>query len=117
TALSSGNPLPGRRPSSAASGRVLPTETIISLNELPANLQANPGTFNPETDGIDFFESIEGMLVTVEDAVVVSPREDFGGGSPFEFLWWPTKAQALRAAIAGEASPSTISTPLATPPI
>ena len=41
------------------------------------NLQDVPGTFNPETDGIDFFESLEGMLVTIDDPVVIGATNRF----------------------------------------
>jgi predicted extracellular nuclease len=36
------------------------------------------GTFDSATDGIDFYESMEGMLVQVNNAVVVGPRNSFG---------------------------------------
>ncbi len=34
--------------------------------------------FDPQTDGIDFYESLEGMLVQVDDAQVVGPTSGFG---------------------------------------
>jgi uncharacterized protein len=34
--------------------------------------------FDPPEDGIDFHESLEGMLVRVHDAVAVGPTNDFG---------------------------------------
>ena len=34
--------------------------------------------FEPETDAIDFYESLEGMRVRVEDAVVVGPTSRYG---------------------------------------
>ena len=34
--------------------------------------------FDPQTDGIDFYESLEGMLVQVDDAQVVGPTSRFG---------------------------------------
>ncbi len=34
--------------------------------------------FDPEEDGIDFYETLEGMRVTVRDAVAVSPTSRFG---------------------------------------
>jgi predicted extracellular nuclease len=34
--------------------------------------------FDPENDGIDFFESLEGMLVSIPKAVVVAPTNSFG---------------------------------------
>ncbi len=53
-----------------AAGRLPPTEAISSgpLGE----------PFAPETDGIDFFESIEGMLVTVAEPLVVAATNRFG---------------------------------------
>lgn len=35
-------------------------------------------SFEPATDGIDFFESLEGMRVVAHEAVVVGPRTRFG---------------------------------------
>ena len=66
--LSSGNPLPqavligpdGLRP---------PTE-IIEDDSFTS--------FDPTTDGIDFYESLEGMRVTVEAPVAVAPTNNFG---------------------------------------
>lgn len=43
-------------------GRLPPTEKIDSDHF---------ATFNPQTDGIDFYESLEGMLVTVKNAQVI----------------------------------------------
>jgi uncharacterized protein len=36
------------------------------------------GSFEPETDGVDFYESLEGMRVQVNNAVAVGPRNGFG---------------------------------------
>jgi VCBS repeat-containing protein len=44
-------------------GRHIPTEVIDSDHF---------GTFNPDTDAVDFYESIEGMLVTVHNAQAVN---------------------------------------------
>ncbi len=60
------------------SGRTPPNEIVISASELPVNLQTSPGTFNPEVDGIDFYESLENMLVTVEDPQATSATRQFG---------------------------------------
>lgn len=77
TVLSSGNPLP--TPVIIGSGgRIPPNVDVISEDELPVNLQEVPGAFDPANDGIDFYESLEGMLVTVEDAVAVSAVRSFG---------------------------------------
>ena len=85
TIVSSGNAVPAPT-IIGTSGFVPPTETIISESELPVNLQIESGTFNPFVDGIDFFEALEGSLVTVEDAVAVGPTDAFGGFSTFEFF-------------------------------
>ncbi|MGF1523106.1 MAG: esterase-like activity of phytase family protein [Leptolyngbyaceae cyanobacterium] len=74
--LSSGNNLP-EAVVIGQSGRVAPTEIVISDDELPVNLQEDPGNFDPEEDAIDFYETLEGMRVTVEDAVAVSPTRVF----------------------------------------
>lgn len=66
--LSSGNPLP-EAVVIGQSGRVPPSEAI----EDDAFV-----AFNPGTSGIDFFESLEGMRVSVEDAVAVAPTSAFG---------------------------------------
>jgi predicted extracellular nuclease len=80
--VSSGNTLPapvviGRN------GRIPPAIHVISPSEVtsPINLQ-NPThaantPFNPETDGIDFWESLEAMRVTLSDPVAVSPTRGF----------------------------------------
>ncbi|MEO1375509.1 MAG: endonuclease/exonuclease/phosphatase family protein, partial [Cyanobacteria bacterium J06635_10] len=52
-----------------AGGRVPPTENIDD-DAL--------ASFEPTTDGIDFFESLEGMRVTAKDAVAVAPTNRFG---------------------------------------
>ncbi|MGI9644018.1 MAG: endonuclease/exonuclease/phosphatase family protein [Ilumatobacteraceae bacterium] len=69
------------------SGRIPPTVDVISDEELPDQLQpsfcpggGSAGTFNPADDGIDFYESLDGMLVTVENPVAVSATRTF---SPF----------------------------------
>ena len=36
------------------------------------------GVFDPATDGIDFYESLEGMRLELDDAVAVGPRNVFG---------------------------------------
>ena len=71
--LSSGNKLPDPMVIGEG-GRMPPTEVIdddtngfISENTL----------FDPENDGIDFYESLESMLVQVNDAVVVGPTNTY----------------------------------------
>ncbi|MEL6806977.1 MAG: choice-of-anchor I family protein, partial [Pseudomonadota bacterium] len=76
TVLSSGNALPDAVVIGAA-GRTPPTEIVISDDELPVNLQDDPGVFNPETDGIDFYESLEAMRVVVDNPVAISATNRF----------------------------------------
>jgi 2',3'-cyclic-nucleotide 2'-phosphodiesterase (5'-nucleotidase family)/endonuclease/exonuclease/phosphatase family metal-dependent hydrolase len=74
--LSSGNVLPEAVILGEA-GRNPPTDVIISADELPVNLQDVPGTFNPEVDGIDFYESLEGMRVTVDNPTAIATTNRF----------------------------------------
>jgi uncharacterized repeat protein (TIGR01451 family) len=69
-----GNQLPA--PVVVSSGGRLPPNEVI---ENDANMDVNStGVFDPLEDGIDFYESLEGMLVQVNDAVAVSPTNAFG---------------------------------------
>ncbi len=76
TTLSTGNPLPA--PTVLGNGgRTIPT-TVISNDAVNGNVE-NAGTlFDPAQDGIDFYESLEGMLVQVNNAVAVGPTSSFG---------------------------------------
>ena len=49
-------------------GRITPTESIDD----------DPTSYNPDADGIDFFESLEGMRVTAQNALAVSGTNGFG---------------------------------------
>jgi predicted extracellular nuclease len=66
--VSTGNPTPSPVVLGAA-GRPPPTRVIDNDNF---------AIFDPEEDGIDFYESLEGMLVEVQDAVAISPTNRFG---------------------------------------
>jgi len=72
------------------SGRIPPNRIVISDDELPVNLQiedeAAMNEFDPSEDGIDFYESLEGMLVTVEAPVAVSAIRQFGSFSAEVFV-------------------------------
>ncbi|ARV62863.1 hypothetical protein BZZ01_05410 [Nostocales cyanobacterium HT-58-2] len=76
TTVSSGNPLPS--PVILGNGgRAIPTQ-VISNDAAGGNVE-NAGTvFDPAEDGIDFYESLEGMRVQVNNAVAVGPTNDFG---------------------------------------
>jgi predicted extracellular nuclease len=66
--VSSGNDLPDAT-LFGEDGRILPSESIDD-DAFTA--------FEPATDGIDFFESVEGMRVTAQDTVAVGPTNRFG---------------------------------------
>jgi uncharacterized protein len=74
TVLSSGNALPAPVVIGAA-GRVPPGEVI---EDDAAGSVETSGVFDPATDGIDFYESLEGMRVEVDNAVAVGPTNAFG---------------------------------------
>lgn len=57
-----------------ASGRTIPTSVI----EDDASNVETSGVFDPANDGIDFYESLEGMLVQINNPVATSPTNDFG---------------------------------------
>ncbi|MGF1938374.1 MAG: SdiA-regulated domain-containing protein [Nostoc sp. ChiQUE02] len=73
--LSSGNALPTAT-ILGNSGRTIPT-TVID-NDTTGNIETGTTTFDPAQDGIDFYESLEGMLVQVNNPVAVSPTNSFG---------------------------------------
>ena len=66
--LSSGNPLP-RPVVIGRSGRPAPTMIVDDDNFT---------VFDPQVDGIDYYESLEAMRVTIEDASAVSTTNRFG---------------------------------------
>jgi VCBS repeat-containing protein len=66
--FSTGNPLPAAT-LIGAGGRLPPTE-VFDDDHLTS--------FNPSTDGIDFYESMEGMRVTIAAPLVVAPTNSFG---------------------------------------
>lgn len=84
TVLSSGNDLP-EAVVIGQSGRLPSNTVVISDDELPVNLQDEAGEFDPENDAIDFYESLEGQRVTIEDAVAVSPTRVFNSFSAEAF--------------------------------
>lgn len=74
TVESSGNPLPA--PVMLGIDRVAPPQTIEQGD--PGSVEYSDAPFRPDVDAIDFYESMEGMLVGVRDAQVVGPTARFG---------------------------------------
>jgi len=74
TVLSSGNAMP--TPVVLGVDRIAPQQVIAKGD--PRDVE-NPGTlFRPDTNAIDFYESLEGMRVAVRDAKVVGATKSFG---------------------------------------
>ena len=59
-----------------AGGRVPPID-VIENDSASGNVETS-NTFDPTQDGIDFYETLESMLVQVNNPVVVGPRNSFG---------------------------------------
>ncbi len=76
TKLSSGNSLPTAT-ILGNGGRTIPT-TVIENDA--TNVEQN-GIFDPTQDGIDFYESLEGMRVQINNPVTTSRTTNFSNGS------------------------------------
>lgn len=76
--LTSGNALPAAIVIGTG-GRVPPQKVIDDDAKGDAE---TTGKFEAEADGLDFYESLEGMLVQVNGAVVVGPTRQFSSGTP-----------------------------------
>lgn len=72
--LASGKPLPGATVVGVG-GRV-PPSTVID-DDATASVETS-GSFDAATDGIDFWESMEGMRVQLDNAQVVGPTNAYG---------------------------------------
>jgi predicted extracellular nuclease/2',3'-cyclic-nucleotide 2'-phosphodiesterase (5'-nucleotidase family)/Ca2+-binding RTX toxin-like protein len=76
TKLSSGNALPAAT-ILGNGGRAIPNQ-IISNDAASGSVENASTVFDPAQDGIDFYESLEGMLVQVNNPVATSPTANFG---------------------------------------
>jgi uncharacterized protein len=59
----------------------LVTGNVESKSGAPLDVDGQDPTFDPSEDGIDFYESLEGMLTRIDDAVVIEPTNTFGSGA------------------------------------
>ncbi|MGZ3145278.1 endonuclease/exonuclease/phosphatase family protein [Lentzea chajnantorensis] len=59
------------------SGRVPPREVV--KDDVVGDVE-HSAAFDPDTQGLDFYESLEGMPVRVDEPVAVSPALEFSGG-------------------------------------
>lgn len=71
---SNGNPLPS--PIVVGAGGRIPPAQVID-DDATGSVETS-GTFDVATDGIDFYESLEGMRVQVNNAVASGPTNNFG---------------------------------------
>ena len=74
TPVASGLPLPAAI--IVGAGGRLPPATVIE-DDATGDVETS-GVFDPASDAIDFYESLEGMRVQINDAVAVGPRNAFG---------------------------------------
>lgn len=74
--VSSGNAMPVTLIGNG--GRVPPTEIIDNDTSGSVEDPASGTAFDPEQDGIDFWESLEGQYLQVIEALAVGPRNRFG---------------------------------------
>lgn len=82
--IGNGNPLPA--PIVIGSGGRPPPTMTIDDDAVGGNVE-NGSAFEPDTDGLDFYESLEGMRVQVNDAVAIARTTQFGGGLPNREVW------------------------------
>lgn len=75
TVLATGVPTPA--PTLIGQGGRLPAEVIIDSG-VTGTVESPTAVFSPTVDGIDFYESLEGMLVSLQNPVVSGPTNDFG---------------------------------------
>ena len=67
-------------PTVIGTGGRIPPNAVIQ-NDFTTTNQGNVetgGDFDPVTEGIDFYESLEGMLVQINNPVTISPTNNFG---------------------------------------
>jgi predicted extracellular nuclease len=75
TVVSTGNALPA--PTVVGNGGLVPPNTVIEDDASSGDVETS-GVFDPQNDGLDFWESLEGMRVQLNDAVAVGPTNAFG---------------------------------------
>ena len=74
TVVTSGNALPS--PVVLGTGGRVPPSMVIE-DDATGSVE-DSGVFDPAHDGIDFYESLEGMRVQINDALAVGPTNAFG---------------------------------------
>jgi uncharacterized protein len=73
TVKSTGNPLP--KPTLVGEGGRIPPDTVIDNDT--NGIVSDETLFDPEQDGLDFYESLEGMRIQINQALVVGPTNAY----------------------------------------
>jgi hypothetical protein len=71
--ISSGNPLP--EPVIIGEGGRIPPDQVVDNDT--NGIVSEDSLFDPEEDGLDFYESLEGMRIQINQALVVGPTNAF----------------------------------------
>src|SRR5256714_160995 len=74
TVLSHANALPAA--TVIGLGGPMPPTSVIEDDASSGNVETS-GVFDPANDGLDFYESLEGLLVQINDPVIVGPTNSF----------------------------------------
>jgi len=72
-------------------GRKIPTDIISDDNPVFTDSNGASGTFDPLNDALDFYETVEGMRVTLVDTIVA---DGFVGGSNDNFVFFNAYSRA-----------------------
>ena len=75
TVVASGQPVPP--PTVVGAGGRVPPSTVIE-DDASGDVETTATAFDPATDGLDFWESLEGTRISITDAQVVGPTNNFG---------------------------------------
>ena len=76
--VSRGNPLPPPVAIGPNAGERRPPSAVIDDDTVGGDVEVN-STFDPANDGLDFYESLEAMRVSVTDPVAVGRTSEFAG--------------------------------------
>ena len=75
TKMSSNNPLPV--PVVVGNGGRVPPNMVIENDVDGDDVLTDPDVFDPAQDGLDFYESLEGMAIRVNNPLIVGPKTSF----------------------------------------
>jgi uncharacterized protein len=76
TVLSTGNALPAA--TTVGTGGRIPPNQVIEDDATGGSVENGGSVFDPASDGLDFWESLEGMRVQLNNPVAVGPTNAFG---------------------------------------